>query len=148
MTSRRAIKGVLQNFLGTFTSRYSDLDGYWLFGSLVLCIDRLVIDLMEPSSAGADTTPVNAARRFATAKFAQQLAKAGIPESRLREAHLEITKSPDSRTGDVNGHLCSGHDVTFVAHAVTDVGKKYESKICVFIAPHDPSVELRSTRAS
>jgi len=26
---------VLKNFLGTYTSRYSDFQGYWLFGFLV-----------------------------------------------------------------------------------------------------------------
>ncbi len=28
------MKGVLHNFLGTLTSRYSDHRGYWLFGPL------------------------------------------------------------------------------------------------------------------
>ncbi len=32
---RRIIKAVLDNFLGTYTSRYSDFHGYWLFGFLV-----------------------------------------------------------------------------------------------------------------
>ena len=35
MPRRRTIKGVLDNFLGTYTSRYSDYDGYWLFGMVV-----------------------------------------------------------------------------------------------------------------
>ncbi len=32
MATRRAINGVLGNFLGTYVSRYSDYDSYWLFG--------------------------------------------------------------------------------------------------------------------
>ena len=46
MAKRRAIRGVLGNFLGTFTSRYSDYDGYWLFGFLVADLKDLRIDLL------------------------------------------------------------------------------------------------------
>ena len=35
MPTRRVIKSVLHNFLGTYTSRYSDYNGYWLFGFMV-----------------------------------------------------------------------------------------------------------------
>ena len=46
MTSRRVIPGVLHNFLGTFTSRYSDFNGYWIFGFLVEKMDSVRIDLL------------------------------------------------------------------------------------------------------
>jgi hypothetical protein len=46
MKPRRIIKGVLHNFLGTYTSRYSDYDGYWLFGMLVRDVEELSIDLL------------------------------------------------------------------------------------------------------
>lgn len=146
--SRKVIRGVLQNFLGTFTSRYSDVGGYWLFGLLAEEIDHLRIDLMGQGPGGTDQTPLAVARSLAGTKFAEQLAKADVPKSCLREAFLVITKSPDPRLGDVNGHVSSGHDVTFTARAVTDLGKAYESATSLFIAPHDPGVELRSTRAS
>jgi hypothetical protein len=32
MVTPRAIRGMLRNFLGTYTSQYSDYKGYWLFG--------------------------------------------------------------------------------------------------------------------
>jgi hypothetical protein len=33
--AKRIINGVLDNFLGTFTSRYSNYSGYWVFGMMV-----------------------------------------------------------------------------------------------------------------
>ena len=50
MTSRRVIPGVLHNFLGTFTSRYSDFDGYWVFGFLIESMDRVRIDLLSEAA--------------------------------------------------------------------------------------------------
>ena len=35
MATADVIKSVLRNFLETFASRYTDYDGYWLFGFLV-----------------------------------------------------------------------------------------------------------------
>ena len=46
---RRIIKGVLHNFIGTYTSRYSDYDGYWLFGMVVRDVAELRIDLLYPN---------------------------------------------------------------------------------------------------
>src|SRR5437667_11840282 len=97
MTSRRTIKGVLHNFLGTYTSRYSDFDGYWLFGFLVDGIDHAKCDLIETSGENIEATPIAAAKRLAATKFAEQIEKAGLPRSCFREAHLDITKSADSR---------------------------------------------------
>jgi len=147
MPSRRTIKGVLHNLLGTFTSRYSDLGGYWLFGLLIQNIEQIRIDLLAANSVGSDT-PTGVAKRLAVTKFAEQIEKAGIPKSWFREAHLEATKMPGSRFGAVNGHVCSGYEVRFVIQAVTDLGKGYERSLSVFVAPHNPAVELRSARAS
>ena len=39
--ARRHLKSVLAGFLGTYTSRYSDFQGYWLFGFIVEVIDLM-----------------------------------------------------------------------------------------------------------
>ena len=147
MASRRIIKGVLHNFLGTFTSRYSDFDGYWVFGFLVGSMDDVRIDLLVASADSADATPSAFARRLATQKFAEQIAKAGLPSSWFREARLDISKSSESRLGFVNGRSSSGYDMRFLAHAVTDLGMVYDCTASIFVAPHDPNAESRSTRA-
>jgi hypothetical protein len=148
MTRRRVIKRVLDNFLGTFTSRYSDFDGYWVFGFLVESMDSMNLDLLNVIAEGIDVTPSAFVRRQATQKFAEQLMKAKFPTSRLQEAHLTITRSPVARFGTVNHYrCCAGYDVRLLASAVTDLEKTYSSTLSIFVAPHDPQAELRSGRA-
>ena len=50
MASRSVIKSVLWNFLGTYMSRYSDYDGYWLFGFLIEDMGELEINILGQSS--------------------------------------------------------------------------------------------------
>ncbi len=138
------IKGVLHSFLGTYTSRYSNYDGYWLFGFLVEDMEHVRIDLLEAGGERTEGAPTTTARCLAVSKFAEQIEKAGFSRSCFQEAYLEITKSADSREGIVNGHVCSGYDVRFVATAITDLGKTFESGVSVFVAPHDPRIEWRS----
>jgi hypothetical protein len=147
MSSRRIIEGVLHNFLGTFTSRYSDFDGYWVFGFLVKDMESLRIDLLGAIAVDATATPLAFARQLAAQKFTEQITKAGLPRSRFQEAHLEITKSPHKRLGTINGWRSSGYDFRFGARAITDLGKEYDSVATIFVAPHDPKVEGRSSRA-
>ena len=48
VTTSRVIKSVLQNFLGTYASRYSDFEGYWLFGFLIADVDALLASIARP----------------------------------------------------------------------------------------------------
>jgi len=148
MTRRRVIRGVLHNFLGTFTSRYSDFDGYWMFGLLIEDMDTESIDLLAVSAETTDATPSAFAKRLAAQRFTEQIAKTGISRSWLREAYLDLLKSQDSRLGIFNGRFSSGYDLKFLARIVTDLGSVYERSASIFVAPHDPKVALRSTRVT
>jgi hypothetical protein len=143
MATRRVIKGVLGNFLGTYVSRYSDYNGYLLFGYLVADLGELRINLLGQRATELDT-PTNAAALSAAAKFDAQRQKAGLASSQVREAWLTIRRLAGLEQGSVNGHSCSGFNVSFSAEATMDDGKHYEKKRMVFIAPHDPQVESRS----
>ncbi len=147
MATRRIIRGVLGNFLGTYTSRYSDYDGYWLFGFLVGHLGELRIDLLAPTVSQPDS-PCGVAIRSAAAKFEDQLRKAGLGRSQVREAWLTIRKLAASFEGSVNGHPCRGHNLGFSVWVVTDGGKRYEREQVVFVAPHNPEMEWRSGRAA
>ncbi len=147
MVNRRVIKGVLTNFLGTYTSRYSDYHGYWLFGFLVDHFEELEVDLLsEPTPS--DGTAFGTARSVAATKFRDQVQKAKLEFSYLRKAKLTITRlSVNSRlTLGTTGSLRSGYDVRFFAVAELHNGRRYFSERVEFIAPHDPSFELRSSR--
>jgi len=45
MPSRKLLISVLRGFLGTYVSRYSDLDGYLVFGLAAGALDGLEVDL-------------------------------------------------------------------------------------------------------
>ncbi len=142
MATRRVIKGVLGNFLGTYVSRYSDYDGYLLFGFLVGALDELRIDLLGQSVSDPHS-PTGAAILLAVARFEDQRRKARLPLSRIREALLTIRRLPGVDSDSVNGHTCWGYNVSFRVVAVMDDGKRYERERVVWIAPHQAVVELR-----
>jgi len=148
MTRRHIIPGVLHNFLGTFTSRNSDFDGYWVFGFLVESMETVRIDLLGEVASSPNPTPMGETRRLAAQRFSEQIAKAGLSREGFREAYLDISKSEESTLGFVNGRSSSGYDVRFQAHVVTDLGRAYDSTASIFVAPHDPKIELRSGRAA
>src|SRR4051794_17775759 len=100
MATRKVIRGVLSNFLSTYVSRYSDYDGYWLFGFLVSDLGELRIDLLVPIVGDPDT-PLGAAIRSAAAKFADQAGKAGLTRSQVRDAWLAILRLPGPVGGSV-----------------------------------------------
>lgn len=147
MTTRRVIKGVLGNFLGTYVSRYSDYDGYLLFGFLVRDLGELRINLLE-SHVDDPHTPVGVAVLSAAAKFEDQYRKAGLQRSQIRDAWLTIRRLPGVDWGSVNDHSCAGFQVSFLARVVMDHNKCYERERIVFVAPHDPKVEMRSGRGA
>jgi hypothetical protein len=145
MPHRRDLKGVVHNFLGTYTSRYSDHEGWWIFGLAEAQLGNAQVDLL--GSVDRADEPLSAATQMAQAKFAEQLSKAKIPSSFLREAHLSVTRAPELSRGQVNGRWCDGHTFTFVVQVVSDRGKTFEDKASIFVAPHDATIERRSTRA-
>lgn len=148
MKSRRIIKGVLFNFLGTYTSRYSDYDGYWLFGFLVKNIQNTRFDLMHLTEDTSDKSPIAFAKRQAAILFREQIKKADLSMTFLREAYLEIIKLPEECQGLINGHVCFGFKLKFISKATTDFGKAYEREVSIFVAPHNPKLEFQSTRVT
>ncbi len=140
------MRSVLWNFLGTFTSRYSDFQGYWLFGFLIEDLVELRIDLLAPAVAEPHL-PSDVAIHTAVEKFEDQLRKARLDKRRIREAWLTIRKLPERLEGTIGSCGRAGHKVAFLATAVMDNGSKYEREQFVLVAPHDPSRESRNKRA-
>jgi hypothetical protein len=140
---------VTKNFLGTFTSRYSNFDGYWLFGFLVGAAD-LDIDLLgDPGDRRRrGDEPSEHASLVARTVFLDQLAKHRFSVSRLRDARLAISTSPTACERLAGGSLRAGCEMTFVIVVTTDHGGTYRASCSTFVAPHDAALELqsRSTR--
>jgi hypothetical protein len=148
MTTRRAIKGVLEGFLGTYVSRYSEYDGYWLFGFLVLDLQHLRIDLLSNQACAVDNTPKTVALTLARSKFRDQVGKAGLSLKSIGAAELEITKLSGTQRVLENGQVRDGYGVLFRAVATMDNGRVYERQRTVFVSPHNASIELRSVRGA
>lgn len=144
VANRRVIKSVLPGFLGTYTSRYSDYGGYWLFGFLVRDLTELEINLVTPLAHGG--APFGSAIQLAVTKFGDQVRKAGLNPWQVREARLIIKKCPNATTGSINGHACVGHILAFRAMAIMDDGRSYASECETFVSPHDPEVERQRRR--
>jgi hypothetical protein len=147
VTTRRAMKGVLDGFLGTYVSRYSEYDGYWLFGFLVSELQNLRVDLLSDEVRPADDTPEAVAVALARLKFRDQVAKAGLSFGSIRAAELEIARQLGTRKGFVSGSARDGYSVLFEATATMDNGRVYKRERSVFISPHDATIERRSARA-
>jgi len=144
MVRRSALRGLLGNFLATFVSRNSDHDGYWLLGQLPLDGESPRVDLLGAPLVG--DAPLATAARLAIQRLHEQLAKAGVDPTFLREAVLHWSSGPSAHLGLHGGEPSRGHDVEFCVRAVTDLGREFERRQRVFVAPHDPAKERRSTR--
>lgn len=139
------MKSVLEGFIGTYTSRYSDLRGYWLHGQLPFDILEYNFDLMtRPPN---EDTPEAAARRLAVRRFKEQLAKSGLDVAVVQSADLKIHMGTQPVEGWQGDYRSDGHMVDFIATAVMDTGRRYERKRTVFVAPHDPKKERRRLSA-
>jgi hypothetical protein len=144
MPTRRVIKSVLRNFLGTLTSRYSDWHGYWLFGFVVSDLKPTDHDLLMHIAGAPDDTPMAHLRSLATRRFQEQLSKAGLDPIRIRQACLSVERLPESVQINVPNFAAVGYRMRFAVRAITDVGKVYECEDTISVAPHDPAQESRS----
>jgi hypothetical protein len=149
MRKRAALKGALNGFLGTYTSRYSAYDGYWLFGYLVEAPPVPEIDLLDGVAAGwtHDRSPAEAARLLAVDAFMGQLSKAGLWESDVREARLTITVARERIEQRAGTGPRLGHMMTFDAEVIADTGRIFIATRTLFVAPHDPAYERQGQTA-
>jgi hypothetical protein len=140
--TRRVLSGVLQGFIGTYTSRYSHFDGYWLFGFLVSDFAHLEVDLLNEPSAALSTAE-GRARFLAILKFREQLGRAGLPVTNVARATLTIDRGEPS-VQLAGERARAGFSMRFRCRATVDKGRIFEHAKDVFVAPHDPRCESQS----
>jgi hypothetical protein len=145
------IVSAIHNFLGTYTSRYSSYDRFWLFGFLVaptLELDApLQVELMAADgSTDAPLTPARRAATLARARWGEQLAKARVARALVAQAALTL------RVASEHGRVILPEDgreavaLAFEVVVVAASGRVYRGARTVWVAPHDPSRERRSGR--
>jgi hypothetical protein len=141
------MRSVVHNFVESFTSRHSDFYGYWLFGFVVAELAQTRLPLMALPSLPV-TTAIEAMANLAAAKFQYQLTKADLQSSSVRGAWLHILRLPGEEVREVDGHQRVGSRLEFTVEAVMSNGKRVMETAVIFVAPHDPRVERRSSRAA
>src|SRR5688572_17083750 len=122
MPTRRILKSVWHNFLGTYTSRYSDYGGYWVFGFLIPNLESVEFDLLANKTCERNS-PIEFARNLASKAFADQVNKSRIAIGVIKEARLRIEKLPGVVAGLVNGYPSDGHLIRFFATVKMDTGR-------------------------
>jgi hypothetical protein len=145
--THRALRGALGNFLGKFTSRYREFEGYWLFGFLVVEHESFEIDLIK-STHDLTVTPLATVTQLARSAFEDQIRKAKLLPNQVSEAKGVFVKHPDQCEGWVNTHRKKGFNVTIRAEAMSNRQKCFAKVVKLFIAPHDPLSEYQSQRES
>ena len=103
MAQAQSIRGVLDNFLSTYLSRYTDHAGYWLFGQVLPSLDGFTVELLQAKARPIDT-PIDTAATLAREKFSDQLARARIDPSRLERAVLTAKVLPGEAVGSEDKH--------------------------------------------
>jgi hypothetical protein len=153
MPRRREVLSVLRGFVGTFLSRYSEFDGYWLFGFLVPEPREWGVDLLpvEPGPAHGrhSADPLTWARHLAKRLFADQCRKGAYPVSWLSTATLElhIAGPVDEELTDPI-HLAGRpvYRVRAVASVTSDLGRGYSVTGEVLVCPFDPESDALPER--
>lgn len=144
---RKTIEGVMRNFLATFTSRNTDYEGYSPFGMLVPDLGEMEIDLLSPHPSIGSSSPVEAVVQIAADKFQEQCEKAGLSALALSEARLLLRKDPNPTTLLVNETHRVCHEISFALHVSSGFGKTNHLATSLWIAPHDPSLEIQNMRS-
>ena len=132
MAKRRVMQAVLDNFLGTFSSRYSDFKGFWIFGLLVENFELLEVDLLDPEISSDTMTAVTAS--LARKLFAEQARKAGFRLTEISGARVTLARSQGLVQGHIDQTNVLGYSLNFVAQADL-INHIYQSKVSVFVQP-------------
>jgi hypothetical protein len=132
---RRKLRCVLHNLLGTFASRHTAYNGYFLFGFIIEEFEEAGFDLLD-ESVRQPYGPLAEAERIAKRKFDEQLVKAGLDRSVVREARLSMSRLPEPvqapvwdwfdnpKPGAGKSIIRTGYQLRFRAAASTDSGQQ------------------------
>ena len=144
MKVRRRITGALAGFLHTYISRYTDMNGYWLWGQLVLETSAIELQIL-PEDAPLPVLPISRhATILARKKILEQLDNHHIPRHFVKEAKLRIEKKIDESYGWIEHQRVKGNLVVLTIDAVSDLEKKYSCYARMFVSPHDPAIERQT----
>ncbi|MEM7246244.1 MAG: hypothetical protein AAF533_12925 [Acidobacteriota bacterium] len=146
MTTRRAIKGVLHDFLGSFTSRNSDYRGYWLLGQLLPEPEQRELDLIGRPTGGGGAWGF--ARDLALRLFQEQVLATGLGLEDVDAATLEWCRGDGVMSLSKKNPRVIGYRVRLRVRATMVGGRCFERHVTLdYVSPRDPRRDRRSTRS-
>lgn len=148
MPTRRVLKSIAHDVLGTFLSRNNDLDGYWALGQFYAYLERqqlpLVVELdLLQGSVWPDTEAFSRLALAYAKCLGLQLVTRGMPRKRVVAASLRLQFKTALRelpqpTGGTRG---AGFRARL--EILDDCGHGHVSWRTGCCAPHDPDLERR-----
>lgn len=141
-----ALKSVLHNFLGTFTSRNADYNGYSFWGFVLPFLDYYEIDLLKKSKHYTENILLDEFSDLASHTFLTQLGKHRIETYEILKARLTFAVIDSSQKIEVNGHLTQGSTLKIYAEAQTGLYTIYHKTAYLTVAKHNPEIEFKSIR--
>ena len=149
MTRRGELRDIGSGLVGSFVSRNNDVGGYWALGLLRSLADRgrtrvLRFDL----KTGSSEPPAPPAERVAQTyreRLEEHLARKGIPNDFIVQAILTVefgVEATPFTPAPTDGQL-----VRCTALLLDRRNREHRHVALTACAPHDPTREIRSTRA-
>lgn len=134
MSRRKQFKGICHDLLGTFVSRYNDLDGYWALGQYVAFLDRLGERQLQFKLREATVVPYSPSAalsaKYYRGAILRMMEANAMPQAWFADAAIKVSIVAPAKAA------CE-------IEIVSDLGKAYESERTINVRPHDPVIERR-----
>ena len=136
MSRRKQFKGVCHDIIGTFVSRYNDLDGYWALGQYVAFLERLgerQLQLKLRDATGVpDSRSVAVSAEYYRSAILRMMEANAMPKAWFADATIKVSIVAPAKAA------CE-------IEIVSDLGRTYRSERTINVRPHDPVIERRRT---
>jgi hypothetical protein len=151
MPRRKELKGVAAGVLGSFVSRYTEVDGYWALGMLYQhaedhATNAVEIDLLRRRIVPEDSG-LTALAAYCSSLLGKQLGHRGIPDNWVRDAKISVQFDvPLQGRYAPQQTWREGRPFEAIIEVTDDSGTVHSVSALGWCAPHDPKKESRSAR--
>ncbi|RVM86362.1 hypothetical protein [Sinorhizobium meliloti] len=136
MSRREQFRGICHGVLGTFVSRYNDLDGYWALGQYVAFLDRIGECQLLLKLGDATVLPEGpgfaAAAKYYRGAVLRMMKTNAMPQAWFANGTMKVS-------------IVATSTATCEIEIVSDLGRTYRSERTINVRPHDPVIERRRT---
>ena len=151
MARRRELKNISAGITDSFSSRNNDVDGYWGLGKLYAFVatapDKTITLELVGRHVSPSTDEFNRLISFYREMLFRYLKKRNMPESWVRSASITTCFEVEYQPEHHFWRSSLGKPCTIVCDIIADTGRHYVAMAYNNCRPHDPALEVRSTRA-